>query len=83
MTSRTDLTTASRVDLILTLLPMITKLEAACALAESGVPLEVAARVMALPLKRLVMLQITLAERLRSAKLDAICTKEERSDPPQ
>lgn len=31
---------------------MITKLEAACASAESDVPLEVAARVLALPLER-------------------------------
>jgi hypothetical protein len=83
MTSRTDLIIASRVDLILTLLPMITKFEAACALAESGVPLEVAARVLALPLERRAVLQITLAERLRSAKLGAIRSTEERSDPPQ
>lgn len=52
MTPRTDLVTASRIDLTLILLPSITWLEASCMLAVSGVPVEVAARVLALPLKR-------------------------------
>lgn len=52
MLKRTDLVTASRVDLALALLPTITWLEASCMLAESGVPAEVAARVLALPLER-------------------------------
>ncbi|QJE03031.1 hypothetical protein HH212_26095 [Massilia forsythiae] len=52
MTPRTDLITASRVDLALILLPAITWLQASCMLAASGVPVEVAARVMALPLER-------------------------------
>lgn len=49
MEPRTDLITASRVELALTLLPAITWLEASCMLALSGVPAEVAARVLALP----------------------------------
>lgn len=49
MELRTDLVTASRVDLALLLLPTITWLEASCMLALSGVPVEVAARVLALP----------------------------------
>jgi hypothetical protein len=49
MTPRTDLTTASRVDLTLILLPAITWLEASCMLAVSGVPAEVAARVLVAP----------------------------------
>jgi hypothetical protein len=49
MTPRTDLITASQVDLTLILLPTITWLEASCMLGVSGVPLEVAARVLALP----------------------------------
>mgnify|MGYP000400660291 CR=1 FL=1 len=49
MTPRTDTITASRVDLALTLLPEITWLEASTMLALSGVPAEVAARVLALP----------------------------------
>jgi len=52
MDPRTDLITASRVDLALILLPMITWLEASCMLALSGVPAEVAARVLALPAVR-------------------------------
>jgi hypothetical protein len=47
--ARTDLVTASRVDLVLILLPIISWLEATCSLAASGVPAEVAARVLALP----------------------------------
>lgn len=46
---RTDLLTASRVDLTLVLIPTITWLEASCMLARSGVPADVAARVLALP----------------------------------
>jgi hypothetical protein len=49
MTPRTDFITASRVDLTLSLLPAMTWLEASCMLALSGVPAEVAARVLALP----------------------------------
>jgi hypothetical protein len=52
MTERTDLITASRVDLTLILLPAIGWLEAAWTLAANDVPLEVAARVLALPLAR-------------------------------
>ena len=49
MIERTDLLTASRVDLVLLLLPTIGWLTAACTLAINGVPLEVAARVLAMP----------------------------------
>jgi hypothetical protein len=49
MIKRTDLFTASKVDLTLILLPVIGWLEAACMLAEAGVPVDVAARVLALP----------------------------------
>lgn len=49
MIERTDLITASRVDLTLLLLPTIGWLAAACTLAANDVPLEVAARVLALP----------------------------------
>jgi len=52
MMPRTDHITANRVDLALILLPAITWLEASCMLAASGVPAEVAARVLALPLAR-------------------------------
>jgi hypothetical protein len=52
MTPRTDLITASRVDLALILLPAITWLEASYMLAVSGVPVEVAARVLVLPAAR-------------------------------
>ena len=52
MTLRTDTVTASRVDLALILLPVITWLEASCMLALSGVPAEVAARVLAEPSRR-------------------------------
>lgn len=50
--NRTDFVTAARVDLILTLLPTIGWVQAAWTLGENNVPLEVAARVLALPLKR-------------------------------
>jgi len=49
MVPRTDTLTASRVDLALILLPAITWQEAACMLSLSGVPPEVAARVLAQP----------------------------------
>lgn len=52
MIERTDLITACRVDLTLILLPAIGRLEAACTLAANDIPLEVAARVLALPLER-------------------------------
>jgi hypothetical protein len=52
MTPRTDNLTASRVDLALILLPIVTWLEASCMLAVSGVPAEVAARVLAEPDRR-------------------------------
>lgn len=52
MTQRTDLITASRVDLALILLPAITWWEASYMLAVSGVSEEVAARVLVLPLER-------------------------------
>jgi len=52
MTQRKDLLTASRVDQVLVLLPAISWLEAACALAALRVPIDVAARVMALPAER-------------------------------
>lgn len=49
--------TASRVDLVLILLPIVNHMEAAWALAASGAPLEVAARVLATPAERRAMLQ--------------------------
>jgi len=52
MTPRTDLLTASQVDLALILLPEITWWEASFMLAVSGVPAEVAARVLTLPAAR-------------------------------
>ncbi len=52
MDQRLDITTSSRVDLALILLPSITWLEASCMLALSGVPAEVAARVLAEPSRR-------------------------------
>jgi hypothetical protein len=52
MTNRTDLITASRVDLALILLPLVGWLPTSVTLAASGVPAEVAARVLALPLER-------------------------------
>jgi hypothetical protein len=52
MNPRHDFLTASRVDLALILLPALTWLEASMMLALSGVPEEVAARVLALPLER-------------------------------
>lgn len=52
MVPRTDLITASRVDLALILLPEVGWLAVACTLASSGVPAEVAARVLALPFER-------------------------------
>lgn len=52
MIERTDIVTAARVDAILTLSPLIGWLDLSCALAASGVPLEVAVRVIASPLER-------------------------------
>lgn len=52
MNLRTDLITASRVDLTIILLPYITWQEASVMLAVSGVPVEVAARVLVLPMAR-------------------------------
>jgi hypothetical protein len=52
MRPRTDIITASRVDLALILLPVVTRLEVSYMLAVSGVPEEVAVRVLALPLER-------------------------------
>jgi hypothetical protein len=52
MIERTDLVTASRVDLALILLPLVGWLETSHTLGESGVPVEVAARVLALPRER-------------------------------
>lgn len=52
MIERTDLFTASKVDLTLILQPAIGRWEASWMLAASGVPLEVASRVMAVPAER-------------------------------
>jgi hypothetical protein len=49
MIPRIDLITSSQIDLALILLPEITWWEASCMLPVSGVPAEVAARVLALP----------------------------------
>jgi len=49
MKPRADIITAMRIDYALILLPAITWLEASCMLARSGVPVDVAARVLALP----------------------------------
>lgn len=49
---RIDIITASRVELVLILLPAITWLEASCMLALSGVPAHVAARVLTQPFTR-------------------------------
>jgi hypothetical protein len=52
MTERIDLITASRIDLALILLPFVGWLATSVTLAASGVPAEVAARVLAMPLER-------------------------------
>ena len=52
MKARTDILTASRVDLVLLLLPMLSKSEAFSSLIQSGVPLEVAMRVLEMPYER-------------------------------
>jgi len=83
MTTRSDLITASRVDLVLALLPMISNLEAACALAQCRVPLEVAARVLALPLERRASRDLTLAELVRASKLRELNSSGKRFDSPQ
>lgn len=49
MVERTDLITASRVDLALILLPLVGWLATSVTLAVSGVPAEVAVRVLAMP----------------------------------
>ena len=49
MDKRTDIITAARVDATLILLPLIGWLEASCTLALNGVPVHVAARVLAIP----------------------------------
>lgn len=46
---RLDDVTAGRVDAVLLLLPAITRLEASVMMAASGVPVDVAARVLTLP----------------------------------
>ena len=81
MTLRTDFVTANRVDLVLTLLPMISNLEAACALAKCRVPLEVAARVLALPLRRRTMHDMTLAERIHASKVGELGSPGENRNP--
>ena len=53
---RTDILTASRVDLVLALLPIITRAEAEQSLADSGVPADIAARVLDHPEQRRPML---------------------------
>jgi hypothetical protein len=63
MKPRTDLITASRVDLTLILLPAITWLDASVMLALSGVPVEVAARVLALPGARRLPVEALIAAR--------------------
>jgi len=52
MTPRTDFITASPVDATLILLPLIGWLEASVTLATNDVPLDVAARALALPMAR-------------------------------
>jgi len=52
MRERKDILTASRVDLVLLLLPILSKSEAFCSLIQSGVPLEVTMRVLELPYER-------------------------------
>jgi hypothetical protein len=52
MPERADILAASQVDLVLILLPIITHFKAACSLAASGVPIEVAARVLTMPAER-------------------------------
>lgn len=62
MEMRTDHLTASRVDLALILLPEVTWLEASVMFVLSGVPDEVAARVLALPLERRPIPSLTWAK---------------------
>jgi hypothetical protein len=61
MIERKDILTASRVDLVLILLPVISHQEAANALIASGVPVEVAARVLATPAERRAMEAVGVA----------------------
>lgn len=60
MKPRTDLATATRVDQTLILLSAITWLEASLMLALSGVPEEVAARVLVLPGARRIPVEVPL-----------------------
>ena len=60
MDARTDTLTACQVDLALTLLPAITWQEAACMLTLSGVPVEVAARVLVQPAARRALVEFLL-----------------------
>jgi hypothetical protein len=52
MKQRIDLITASRVDLALILLPLVGWLKTSVMLAANGVPIEVAVRVLVLPMAR-------------------------------
>jgi hypothetical protein len=52
MIERVDLITAARIDATLILLPLIGWLEASCTLAANGVPADVSARVLSLPMAR-------------------------------
>jgi len=56
MAERKDILTASRVDYVLILLPIITLAEAVRSMVDSGVPADVAARVLDNPEKRRPML---------------------------
>lgn len=61
MEKRTDIITARRIDEALKLIPRFGWMEVACMLAADGVPLEVAARVLALPKERRSYLASTAA----------------------
>jgi hypothetical protein len=52
MTERNDILTASRINLVLILLPIISVDEAACAMPPSGVPAQVVTRVASMPAER-------------------------------
>lgn len=64
MEPRTDIITASRVDLALIPLAAITWMKASCMLAVNGVPEEVAARVLALPGARRVLAEVEILDPL-------------------
>ena len=57
MIEHKDILTASQVDLVLILLPIVSHMEAAWALAASGLPIEVVARALATPAERRAMLR--------------------------